>query len=177
MRYSHEYESLQRQLHERQDYGISGSKYTEYTLHLAENLKTRDILDYGAGKGTLQKGIPFPIQNYDPFVEEYAKRPHPATLVVCTDVLEHIELNCLEDVLADIASLTKGMLFAQIATRPAAKFLADGRNAHLIQENINWWVPHLMKHFDLQNLNNQKGSFISIWTARSETGNYDGHQT
>lgn len=166
MNYTQTYAALQRQLHaERPDYGVSGSKYVDYVLRIADSLKTRDILDYGCGKGTLQKGIPFPIQNYDPFVFEFSKIPHPATLVVCTDVLEHIEPECLTDVLANIARLTQSLLMTEIATRPAAKFLADGRNAHLIQENINWWVPQLMKHFNLENLNNQNGgSFLAIWS-------------
>lgn len=168
MNYTPEYEKLQRELHAQGSYGISGHRYAEYAMRLADNMKTRDILDYACGQATLQKSIPYPIQNYDPFVPEYSKRPTPATLVVCTDVMEHIEPACLDDVLADLQSLTKGVLLLQIATRPAKKFLADGRNAHLIQENINWWIPRIMKYFDLQNLNNQKGEFLSVWTPFEE---------
>ena len=164
MKYTPEYEALQRQLHAQGQYGVSGHRYAEYVMRLADNLKTRDILDYACGQATLQKSIPYPIQNYDPFIPEYSKPPKPAAIVVCTDVMEHIEPDCLDDVLTDLQSLTNGILMLQIATRPAKKFLADGRNAHLIQENINWWIPRIMKYFDLQNLNNQKGEFMSIWT-------------
>jgi len=166
MKFTPEYAALQTQLHQRGDYGISGSRYAGYVTDLAKKLETRDILDYGAGKGTLQKSLPFPIQNYDPFIPEFSARPTPTALVVCTDVMEHIEPDCLHEVLADLQSLTKVCLFLQIATRPAVKFLADGRNAHLIQQPINWWVPKLMEYFDLQNLSGQKGEFISIWTPK-----------
>ena len=57
---------------------------------------------------------------------------------------------------------------ALIATGPARKFLPDGRNAHLIQEGVNWWVSLLMEYWDLQNLNNQGNGFISIWTPKQE---------
>lgn len=170
MKYTPQYEALQRELHSHGEYGVSGHRYADYVMRLAENMKTRDILDYACGQATLQKSIPFSIQNYDPFIPEYSKYPNPAALVVCTDVLEHIEIDCLEDVLTDLQSLTGSLIMLQIATRPARKFLADGRNAHLIQEPISWWVPRIMKYFDLQNLANQKGEFLSIWTPfeRSE---------
>jgi hypothetical protein len=34
-----------------------------------------------------------------------------------------------------------------IHTGPAAKTLADGRNAHLIQEGADWWKAHLASFF------------------------------
>lgn len=165
MRYTPEYAVLQSQLHTNPEYGTSGQRYTQIVEQLIAAYQTKDILDYGAGKGTLQKSLPFPIQNYDPFIPEYCNRPTPATIVVCTDVMEHIELDCLRDVLVDLHSLTKTVLFTQIATGPARKFLSDGRNAHLIQENVNWWVPRMMEFFHLQSMQNQDNlGFIAIWT-------------
>lgn len=158
-----EYQALQTQFHlDRPDYGISGSKYVDPVLDFAAKLKTRDILDYGCGKATLQKGIPFPIQNYDPCTEEYKRRPQPATIVVCTDVLEHIELDCLATVLDDIKSLTTQMLFLNVACRPAKKFLPDGRNAHLIQETPNWWLTWLLPRFNLHSFQAGNGDFTAI---------------
>jgi 2-polyprenyl-3-methyl-5-hydroxy-6-metoxy-1,4-benzoquinol methylase len=65
--------------------------------------------------------------------------PEPHDIVACTDVLEHIEPDCLDDVLKDIRRCTKKVAFLLIATRPAIKVLADGRNAHLIQQPYTWW--------------------------------------
>lgn len=165
MTYSIEYAELQRKFHiERPDYGISGARYTDHVLSLAAKMQTRDILDYGCGKATLQKSIPYPIQNYDPFVLEYSTRPHPAEIVVCTDVMEHIEPQYVDAVLQDIHDLTTKVAFFQIATRPASKFLPDGRNAHLIQQNVNWWLTRLMPFFDIRQAQDMNGGFVMIGT-------------
>ena len=162
-----DYKKLQERLHtERPDYGTSSAKHIDPILKLAANLSTRNILDYGCGKAQLQKGIPFPIQNYDPCIPEYASRPLPAELVVCTDVLEHIEPSCLKDVLDDIRSLTLQLLFVEVATRPAKKFLADGRNAHLLQETPNWWLTWLLPRFDLHSFQATNGAFTALMTPR-----------
>lgn len=160
-----EYHKLQSAFHlQRPDYGMSGAKHVEHILSLAKKLETRDILDYGCGKATFQKAIPYPIQNYDPCMPEYARRPEPADIVVCTDVLEHIEPNCLDAVLADLAALTKKVLFTNVACRAAAKFLPDGRNAHLIQESPNWWLARLLPHMDVHSFQSGPGSFTAILT-------------
>lgn len=158
---SPQYAEIQRQFHlDRPDYGVSGVRYSDNIQTLAKRLNTRDILDYGCGKATLQKNLPFPIQNYDPFMEEYCARPNPAQLVVCTDVMEHVEPEFIQRVLGDIHSLTEAMVFMQIATGPAAKTLPDGRNAHLIQENINWWLLELIEHFETSAVQDLNGGFL-----------------
>lgn len=163
--YSPEYKALQEQFHrDRPDYGCSGRRYADQVMGLAQHLNTRDILDYACGKATLQKSIPFPIQNFDPFVEEYSRRPVPADLVVNTDCLEHIELTCLNSVLEDIRALTKQAVFFQIATGPAKKTLPDGRNAHLIQENGNWWLEKLIVYFNIRQFQDLGNGLIAICT-------------
>jgi len=113
------------------------------------------LLDYGCGhnlslKKNLEPTRSFRYQCYDPGVPEYADDPIPAELVVCIDVLEHIEPSCIENVLDHLESLTEKVLFATIHTGPAAKKLPDGRNAHLIQRPVAWWLPKLMDRFQLQ---------------------------
>ena len=161
--YSQQYADLQKQFHvQRPDYGISGHKYSEHIAQLAKKLGTRDILDYGCGKATLQKSLPFPIQNYDPFVPEYAAIPKPADLVVCTDVMEHIEESFVQNVINEIRDLTLKLAFFQIATRAASKVLPDGRNAHLIQQPINWWLERLMNSFSIHHVEDLGGGFIVV---------------
>lgn len=161
--FSAEYKALQEQFHrERGDYGISGSRYADQILQMAKRLGTRDILDYACGKCTLQKALPFPIQNYDPFVPEHSARPQPADFVVNTDCMEHVEPMYVDEVLADIASLMKVAGFFQIATRPASKVLPDGRNAHLIQEPMNWWLVRLMTHFEIKSAMVMDGGFVAV---------------
>ena len=157
------YKSLNEQLHKtRPDYGISGAKYAEHILEFAKMLQTKDILDYGCGKRTLQDALGFDIRNYDPCIPGLDATPEPATLVVCTDVLEHIEPECLDDVLADLRRCVKRVGFFTIATRPAKKYLADGRNAHLIQQDARWWLDKLWAHFRISQFNDLGGEVLVI---------------
>lgn len=161
-----EYRTAQELFHQqRDDYGRSGHKWAEHVRQFCEQLKTRDVLDYGAGKETLQRALPFPIKMYDPCIPHLSTPPEPADFVVCTDVLEHIEPDCLDAVLDDIARLTKKLCFLEVATRPAVKFLPDGRNAHLIQWPASWWLPKITARFDLQSFQNMNGgSFVVLGT-------------
>lgn len=173
--YSSEYKALQEQFHrDRPDYGVSGSRYADQILQMAKRLGTRDILDFGAGKMTLQKALPFPIQNYDPFIPELSARPQPADFVVNTDVMEHIEPMYVDEVLADIASLMKVAGFFQIATGPAKKVLPDGRNAHLIQEPMNWWLQRLMTYFEIKSAMVMDGGFVAVVAPLQHTPGANG---
>jgi len=143
---SQEYQKLNERFHvEREDYGTSGRHYADRVMTLAAKLSETGpatILDYGCGKATLCESLPqFRVHNYDPCIPEYAARPESAyDLVVCTDVMEHVEPASTVEVLADIASYAARAIFFQIATRPAKKELPDGRNAHInLAENIEWF--------------------------------------
>jgi hypothetical protein len=70
-------------------------------------------------------------------------------MVVCTDVLEHVEPEYLDNVLADIAGLTKQYAYFNISLMEAMKTLPDGRNAHLIVQPWQWWAEKLREYFTL----------------------------
>lgn len=163
MRFTPEYAHLQVKLHERPDYGISGAKHADKIIDMARSMGTRDVLDYGCGKGLLAKSLPFAIREYDPFIDGKNSEPSAANLVVCSDVLEHIEPACLGDVLEHIHSLTNIALFVDIATRTANKQLADGRNAHLIIEKPLWWLNRLAIWFDPQSMVTYQGGFFGVF--------------
>ena len=111
----------------------------------------KTVLDYGCGKGGLGLALSHLLMTgYDPAVAGHEGTPEPADLVICTDVLEHIEPECLEEVLDDLRRCALKGVFLTIATRPAKKFLADGRNAHLIQEPMTWWLPKIWSRWDLR---------------------------
>lgn len=142
------YAELNAQLHrDNLAYGVGGGKHAHVVQKLAENLKTTSVLDYGCGKGYLAKELPFPIWEYDPAIPEKASTPRPADLVVATDVLEHIEPDKLAFVLDDIRRCTKKAAYLVIHTGASSKSLADGRNAHLIQQPLGWWKQILKKFF------------------------------
>lgn len=147
---------------ERADYGISGRKWVEYVLGLITAEKHRTALDYGCGKGTLKEGLSNAdclIHEYDPCIDGKDATPEPADLVICTDVLEHIEPKLLNAVLRDLARVTRRKLFLNISTAPSSKFLPDGRNAHLIVKDAHWWREKIGQYFR-----------IALWQYR-EFGN------
>lgn len=147
---SPEYKALNTQLHrENTAYGTSGRNYSDMVEAVCRILKTRSVLDYGCGKGTLAARLPFSIANYDPCIPGLDSPPSPATVVVCTEVLEHIEPENLDAVLDDLARLTLRLVVLTVALGPAEKTLADGRNAHLIVRTEEWWNERIEKRFRL----------------------------
>lgn len=141
---SPEYQEQLRQFHASRTWGEGGYKFSRAVKRLAENLGTQDILDYGCGRGTLRTTLTgFNVREYDPGIEGKDDLPEPADIVVCTDVLEHIELACIDAVLDHLCGLTKKVCFVVISLRLAHSTLPDGRNAHLIVAGERWWVEQL----------------------------------
>jgi FkbM family methyltransferase len=145
---TNKYRELNQQLHrENPYYGISGHLRANTVTGLATQLGTQDILDYGCGKGTLSQSMPWPIKEYDPAVLGKEQEPMPADIVVCTDVLEHVEPELLDHVLMDIGRCTRKLAYIVVHTGPSMKTLPDGRNTHLIQQPRAWWRQQLEKFF------------------------------
>lgn len=131
--------------------GHSGRKHASEILAVARAISVGSILDYGCGAGTLGEALrvqswPFRFSEYDPAVPGKDQMPQPADLVVCTDVLEHVEPERLNTVLGHIRSLSQQATFLVISTVPAHKELPDGRNAHLIVQPPNWWREQITAH-------------------------------
>ncbi len=172
MRITPEYRELNRQLHaERADYGagMGTAQWYQTIAGMAQAIKARSILDYGCGKGAMGRALAHLIvQNYDPAIEGLDSEPVPADLVVSLDVLEHIEPDCLDSVLDHIQSLAIKGVFLTVATRPAKKTLADGRNAHLIQNSFEWWLPKLMQRWEMRNFAGQDGEFCFFGIAKAK---------
>jgi hypothetical protein len=146
---SEEYRAANRHMHtEYPNYGVSGQKWAQYVegLILSEGYQT--VLDYGAGKQTLAQSLPHRIiTGYDPAVAGLEADPEPAELVVCTDVLEHIEPQHINAVLRHLASKTTRKAFVNISLRPSMKSLPDGRNSHILLKDASWWRKKLLEHF------------------------------
>lgn len=160
---SEEYRRQNALLHaKRKDYGAGGGRWVREVAWLAKKHNCETILDYGCAKGNLKRkleGVGWTgVYEYDPALDDKQDK-QPCDLVVCTDVLEHVEPDCLNDVLADIHVLTGKLAFLVIALGPSDKTLPDGRNAHLIQEDASWWRDLLGVHF--QSLETMRGRGLS----------------
>lgn len=164
---SGEYRKQNTALHKKSSYGASGGRWAKIVKTLAEHYKTCDILDYGAGKGMLKKRLRgVSVREYDPAIKGKDALPESADIVVCTDVLEHVEPDCISDVLDHIQSLTRVISFFVIATREAGKTLPDGRNAHLIIQPSEWWRLKLTKRFKVCRWEAEPGELIAIAKPR-----------
>lgn len=152
---SEEYRRMQEELHRNPNYGVASVQYAPMVAEVLKQVGAAELLDYGAGKGrlgeTLKTLMPDPpqVRHYDPARPEWAVTPQPAPFVACIDVLEHIEPDLLDNVLDDLRRVTAGHGFFTVHTGPAVKVLADGRNAHLIQQPPAWWLPKFLSRFDL----------------------------
>lgn len=123
-------------------YGGRGYLWGPTVIEIANRYDVRSILDYGAGQGTLGRDLRaagFDCREYDPAIPHMADAPEFADMVTCTDVLEHIEPDKLDNVLAHIRQLARKVAFLVVACRPANKLLPNGGNAHLIIERKEWW--------------------------------------
>jgi 2-polyprenyl-3-methyl-5-hydroxy-6-metoxy-1,4-benzoquinol methylase len=164
-----DYKRLNAELHSRGNYGVSGHKWAGKVHDLAGQCEAATVLDYGCGRGTLNaalylkhRPLSYEVIEYDPAIPGKEEKPAHADIVVCGDVLEHIEPDCLLAVLDDIHSIARKAVFLVVATRPAVKTLADGRNAHLIVEPIEWWLPKLMLRWRAALLRDLGGEFLLI---------------
>ena len=148
--FSADYQKLNQQLHRDQpQWGTTGHKWVGVVQTLMKNYSSSEILDYGCGKQSLNAALGGGVRGYDPGIPELSSSPAPADIVVCTDVLEHIEPDYLEAVLDDIHRATRRAALLVIATRPAIHLLPDGRNAHLVQMPIGWWRKRVERRFQL----------------------------
>ena len=162
---SDEYRQLNAELHEKNDaYGNEYAyRWVKPLNDLTWEFETFDVLDYGCGKALLSKLMTkMCLKNYDPSIPKYAATPEPADIVVCTDVMEHIEPDHLDAVIDDLKRVTKRALLLNISLQPALKMLADGRNAHLIVEDIDFWCTKFLPHFDLYSISGMNGSEVTM---------------
>lgn len=149
------YRQTQTDLHAKGNYGVASVKYAHLVTEIINKLEVTHLLDYGCGRQMnlikhIKPAHKLTYQGYDPAIPDLAGAPIPAQMVACIDVLEHIEPEFLDNVLDHLASLTEVILFATVHTGPAGKVLSDGRNAHLIQQPMEWWLPQFMSRWDLQ---------------------------
>jgi hypothetical protein len=164
---SEEYRALQQELHKNPNYGVASLSFAPVVKQIMAQCGARSLSDYGAGKCNLRLGLQqngltgFEYYPFDPAFPEYGP-PRPADLVCCIDVLEHIEEPYLDSVLLDLKDVTHKVGFFSVHVGAAVKFLADGRNAHLIQKPSSWWLPRLCQHFEISHLEGAPGGFFVI---------------
>lgn len=139
--------------------GISLIPHVHTVRRLVAETGAQNLLDYGAGKGSLYglrnvllPGEQTPIESvqdywdvdyvelYDPGYAPYSRLPAGQyDGVVCTDVMEHCPEEDLPWILGEIFSYARRFVFLTIARYPALKHLPNGENAHITIKPADWW--------------------------------------
>jgi hypothetical protein len=134
-------------------WGHTAEMYTDTILRHSEGIT--DWLDYGAGSGGLARAMSKRHPKSGVSITEYepsrpgALPPEPKPYVVCIDVLEHVEPELIDNVLADLVRVTENTGYFTISCRLATKILKDGRNAHILVKPPEWWEAKLKPLFEL----------------------------
>ena len=134
--------------------------YSLFVLKILKKCDFNTILDYGAGKCRLKTCLELSgasdieYRAYDPAFSLYGT-PLPSDLVVCLDVLEHVEPDKIENVISHLYDNTIHLCFLSVDTGPSSRFLPDGRNAHLLQIPITRWREMLEKKFKVYWISNK----------------------
>ena len=147
---SENYIILNSELHKNNlQYGTSTIKYKHIIINLINKYNFKSVIDYGCGKQVAKTFLPTNIKYipYDPAFQELNILPEPSDFLICTDVLEHIEPQYLDNVLKSINDKTLKICFLTIALRQAKKILSDGRNAHLIVKPKSFWIEKINNNF------------------------------
>ena len=179
---SADYAAQNRLLHERRRrYGGNGGRYVEHALALIALFRPASVLDYGCGKGGLMAAVqarvgppqmfkrkarkaaldrhrpPPPVmpewRMYDPAIPGCGQFPEEAAdLLICTDVMEHVEPEYLDATIDAQRRLGLKAAFFTFALRASNKTLPDGRNTHLIVEGRDFWRARLARRWHLAEL-------------------------
>lgn len=155
-------EQLAKLHRDRPDFGTSSTMYADFVLSLIERFKPKNFLDYGCGKQALKPFIPIPYIPYDPAITAVSSSPPPCEFVMTSDVLEHLEPECLDAVMDDLQRVTKRIGFHVVHTGAALHHLPDGRNAHIIQQPPEWWLPKFIERFDIIRMERMALGFMVV---------------
>lgn len=126
-------------------------KFRNLCMEKISNSKIKTILDYGGGGSNWEE------PNFEPSTGENAKtffdvkevntfeparnlmEKKQSDCVICMDVLEHIFIADVPNVIDELFSLSKNLLIINVACYKAAAILPNGENAHITVRSPVWW--------------------------------------
>ena len=134
-------------------HGASNDKFKKFKNFLEEQ-ECKTIIDYGSGKsnlkGFVEKNYDYEVTEYDIGIVGIDILKSKADFIVCVDVLEHIELTYLDNVLRHIHDhATKGVFFS-ICLVSSHNFFEDGTNLHKIIKDKDWWYSKVLQYFKFE---------------------------
>lgn len=117
---------------------------------LIQKYKATSLLDFGCGRGDpyftpyqihREWGVSRPTL-YDPAFNSHDVPPfkgHYFDGVLCSDVLEHVPEDVVEDFIAELFSYSRQFVWASVCCRLAKKAFPDGTNLHVTVQPLGWW--------------------------------------
>lgn len=145
-----------RQLHAKHMFpGMSITPFVREITEIVWLSKAKRILDYGCGEGHQYIyerfyeawGTKIPTM-YDPAVPGLDQPPTGVfDGIICTDVLEHIPEDELDNVINDLINFSRMWVFASVCCRLAKRRFEDGTNCHVTIKPFTWWEEKLGERF------------------------------
>ena len=161
------------------DQNECGTRHVAFFLDHFDISKNDKIVDLGCGSGRSVKLMR--DQGFDAYGIDLIKSRYiddiPFTqanlwnlpdkkfdYIFCTDVLEHIPTDRIEDVLDNMRKICGKGIFLAVATRPdqAGKYINE--TLHLTVQDVNWWLEHLGSRFQTLSARNYSGQEFT-WTG------------
>lgn len=146
-----------RKLHEQKKFpGNAVLRFVPEIADLVAEFGSKRLLDYGCGLGWqyTRERIHLAWNTEPPALYDPAVAEHSATLigrfdgVLCTDVLEHVPEDELQQVIGEIAGFAGQWAFISVCCRPSKHIrLEDGQNVHITIRPFEWWQALLAPHF------------------------------
>lgn len=154
-----------------EDYSRGFLFFTDAITDLVNENQFDGILDYGAGLAMLSSILKFDFEinyyPYDPAIPEFSDRPFPKPLTLAINSLEYCEPQYLDNIIADLASLTKGHSFIAVNTRNPGEIPPT-----IIQSN-DWWIKKLVRVFDFSYFRQVGNGFVIIGHPITKTNQGD----
>ena len=174
MHLSPAYLALLEHEHATTQWGTAGWTCAPKVWQHMEHHQLKSVLDYGSGRGSFghwfqQQGIKLELQEFEPGRASGRIAPAPAQVVVCIDVLEHVEPEHLEAVLDTIQSLAQHSVYFNIGLKPASRILQDGRNAHLTLLEPSVWQSKLCSRWQELSVDVQPNGHKMSWVGLVRT--------
>lgn len=129
-------------------------------LVIKHKIKHPKVLEYGSGRRTLRNAMQLAMPHvdlteYDPGVAGIDRVPTGEyDIVVCTDVMEHVELQYVDATLKRLLQYTRYTTIFNICCTPSKSLLPNGQNAHITVQEPKWWrerIERLWNDIEIRN--------------------------
>lgn len=141
----HDHILAYQQMHAERFYGSSATElHLQSVAAVVRKLEPASILDFGCGRSDLVAHFWCDggrrLARYDPAIPQYKRLPAgPFDLCLVCDVMEHVPMAYVHQVLTEVRSVATTALFT-ISTKLARAKLPDGRNAHVTLLTRDEWT-------------------------------------